>query len=203
MLAGPIEDVVIDTSVLLAYVRRDAGEQQDAVDVLFDRIVDDQVGFFLLDLSIYEVLNVLVRKHGYDASVVGAVIDDLVALADDVVRVTPPLARSTAELAELTGLTGYDAAFLTAARALAAESLPPLPSGIESRLATAARELLAARGRGLVVAESSEVEVQQLVLPMAVKHNDRLHVECPDRSKAVVTSPSSLSVVRRTWSTVN
>lgn len=120
MPAAPIEEVVIDSSVLLAYVRRDAGEHQAAVDVLFDRIVEDEMGFYLLDLSIYEVLNVLVRKHALRSSEAGAVIDDLVALADEVVRVTPPLARSTAEVAERTGLTGYDAAFLAAGRALAA-----------------------------------------------------------------------------------
>ncbi len=119
MQAGPVEDVVIDSSVLLAYVRRDAGRHQEAVDALFDRNVEDQVGFFLLDLSIYEVLNVLVRKHALRSNEVGAVIDDLVVLADEVVRVTPPLARSTAELAEQTGLTGYDAAFIAAGRAMA------------------------------------------------------------------------------------
>ena len=120
MPAAPIEDVVVDSSVLLAYVRRDAGEHQAAVDLLFDRIVEDQVGFYLLDLNIYEMLNVLVRKHALGSGEVGAVIDDLVALADEVVRVTPALARSTAALAEQTGLTGYDAAFLAAGRATAA-----------------------------------------------------------------------------------
>lgn len=38
-------------------------------------------------------------------------------------------------------------------------------------------------------------EVQQLVLPMAVKHNDRLHVECADRTRAVITDRTKVKQV--------
>jgi PAS domain S-box-containing protein len=38
-------------------------------------------------------------------------------------------------------------------------------------------------------------EVQQLVLPMAVKHNDRLHVECADRARAVITDRTKVKQV--------
>ena len=117
MPATPVEDVVVDSSVLLAYIRRDAGEHQATVDELFDRIVEGDVGFFLLDLSVYEILNVLVRRHGVAADEVGSVISDLLALADEVVRVTQPLAAASSTVAEATGLSGYDAAFLAAGRA--------------------------------------------------------------------------------------
>lgn len=127
------EEAVVDSSVLLSFFRRDAGDDQPTCDRLLQAIIDGHVSLLLLDLSGYEFVNSLVRRHRVPGPDAAALVADLFELADHVVRVDAVLAGHAAGIAAATGLSAYDAAFAAAAELVAA----PLITS-DDRLADAA-----------------------------------------------------------------
>jgi predicted nucleic acid-binding protein len=90
----------------------------------------------VLDLTFYEIGNVLARSLGWTGEAVTAQLDDLDVICPDAMPLTPVARADAARLAAAHGLSFYDAAYWATARAL---GLP---------LVTADSELLAA-GAGL------------------------------------------------------
>jgi predicted nucleic acid-binding protein len=113
-LIEQLEEVVPDCSVLLACIRRDAGDLQPVADQLDEAFVVGSVSMLLLDLSVYELVNVLVRRHRLSAIHAVTVVTDLLSVSELIVRVDAELASRAAEVAASTGLSGYDAAYLAA-----------------------------------------------------------------------------------------
>jgi predicted nucleic acid-binding protein len=73
----------------------------------------------LLDLSIYELVNILTRRLKRPLADVERASSAVFRLGSPIVRIDEVLARSAGRIAAQTGLSGYDAGFVAAARSLA------------------------------------------------------------------------------------
>ena len=109
---------VLDTSVLLRLLHDHGDTEQAVVDRLAQDWLAERFSGVLLDLTVYECLNVAVRRLGFSAERASAVAEDIYALGAPIVAVDRELAVTTARLAADLGLSGYDAAFVAAARGL-------------------------------------------------------------------------------------
>jgi predicted nucleic acid-binding protein len=69
---------------------------------------------FILDLTIYELVNILIRRLKKSETEVERAVRALFALGSIICRVDEPLAREAARIAGTAGLTGYDAAYVAA-----------------------------------------------------------------------------------------
>ncbi len=72
----------------------------------------------ILDLTLYELGNILLRKLSWSASDIASQLDDAVALCGEPLHLTPAWRKDAAQLALQHQLTFYDAAFAAAARGL-------------------------------------------------------------------------------------
>jgi predicted nucleic acid-binding protein len=103
--------LVIDSSAALAVV---LGEPEAAV--VRARLVDAAGGPILaLDLFWLEVVNVLVRRYGWEADAVVEAVRELDALGVETVALDRPLLLASIDLASAHGITAYDAAHLALA----------------------------------------------------------------------------------------
>jgi predicted nucleic acid-binding protein len=112
------EQAVCDTSVILRLVHDHRDDQQAAADALRGAVLANHTVLCLLDLSVYEFVNVMVRRFGWSADRATRNVEHLFDLEFPMVMCDRGLAVDTARIAAATGLTGYDAAFVAAARAL-------------------------------------------------------------------------------------
>jgi predicted nucleic acid-binding protein len=69
-----------------------------------------------LDLTLYEVVNVVARQYRQPAQAQRIARAILQTSGDDLVRVDHALGEEVAEVVSANGLTGYDAAYVAAAR---------------------------------------------------------------------------------------
>lgn len=109
---------VCDTSVLLRFFHDHGDEEQHAAQALWDAWDRQRTELFLLDLSIYEFVNVIVRRFTFTAERAARDVGHLFDLEFEIVACDRHLAEATARTAARTGLTGYDAAFVAAALSL-------------------------------------------------------------------------------------
>ncbi|MFI5046407.1 MAG: type II toxin-antitoxin system VapC family toxin [Acidimicrobiia bacterium] len=107
---------LLDTSVLLRFFRDHGDTEQAAADAILAAWRADSMQLVLLDLSVYELVNIAVRRLGLDSSHATGIVTDLFRFRMPIVSVDAALGRATAEIAAESGLSGYDAAFLAAAR---------------------------------------------------------------------------------------
>ncbi len=132
------EGIVLDTSAALAIL---LGEPEARA--VRERLLAAAGGRILvLDLFWLEVVNVLARRHGWEADAVVEALRDLDELGLETVAPDRPMLLSVLDLAATHGLTAYDAAHL--ALAVAAD-LPLLT--LDARLARAAGARAAIRPR--------------------------------------------------------
>jgi predicted nucleic acid-binding protein len=109
--------LLLDSSVWLAWMRTEEEPNHEAARAILERGATGEVQVRLLDLTLYELGNVLIRAWGQSA----ARADELVASAIAVAQ-TPPLVpsaderRSALELAAQLGLSVYDATYGAVAR---------------------------------------------------------------------------------------
>lgn len=99
--------------MLLRFVRPQEPDQE-AASLLFRAHRDGSVRLILLDLSLYELVNAEVRRMGERWDVVRDDLNDIFGLELHMVRIDVALATETAKVADETGLSGYDAAFVAA-----------------------------------------------------------------------------------------
>jgi predicted nucleic acid-binding protein len=143
-------DVLCDTSVVLKWFH-DEGESEVAeARAILAAHRAGELTAVVLDLTRYELGNVLLRSLRWKATDVADQLDDLGAVCS-IATPTEPELRLAAELAETHGLTFYDAAYAGVA------------GGRGAALATADRHLL---GSGL--GESSAALATRLGLTGAV-----------------------------------
>jgi predicted nucleic acid-binding protein len=141
----PAIDVVSDASVVLKWFHADGEEEVEPARELLERYGRQSVGLQILDLTPYEVGNALLRGRARVGADRVAVV--LEALADICPQISPTTGElsDAAQLAELHGLTLYDAAYAAVARARGAElatlDLALLKSGLGQRPSALLRDL--------------------------------------------------------------
>jgi len=107
---------LVDTSVLLRFFVGHDDPLQSAADELVDSWLADRLQLVLLDLSVYELVNVSARRLHHDEARIRDDVRQLYRLRLPMVTLDEGLAADAGALAATTGLSGYDAAFVAAAR---------------------------------------------------------------------------------------
>jgi predicted nucleic acid-binding protein len=108
-------DVVCDASVVLGWLQ--PGDDGSAA--LLEAGIRGECRLVILDLTLYEVGNVLARKQARSAPEIGAILQGL-ATAAEVVRPDDIVLLDAARLADADRLTFYDAAYAAQALMLGA-----------------------------------------------------------------------------------
>ncbi len=112
------ERIVVDTSVLIKWIKTRDEEFTDEARSLLELIESKPCEVFVPTLLLYEVGNILLRKSRLGPDALAAAIDQVWALPFTVVSPGAELLRRTARLGRLLGLTFYDASFLALAEHL-------------------------------------------------------------------------------------
>lgn len=114
---------MVDTSVLLKWFHAEGeGEVAESRAVLAAHR-DEVLTAHVLDLTVYELGNILLRALRWSAEDTAAQLDDVLVLCGPGLVLAPEWRRDAAALAEEHRLSFYDAAFAAAARALDAPLL--------------------------------------------------------------------------------
>jgi predicted nucleic acid-binding protein len=126
-----LTEVVCDTSIVLKWFHDEGESDVEEARALLTAHQSGRLTTWVLDLTFYEMGNVLLRSLGWPATLVAAQLDDLSAICGTLTLSGADL-RLAADIAAEHGLTFYDAAYAAAARSR------------HSALATADRALLEA-----------------------------------------------------------
>jgi predicted nucleic acid-binding protein len=114
-------DVVSDASVALKWFHAEGEEEVDAARALLEQYGRQAIALHVLDLTPYEVGNALLRgRAAVPAERVAILLEALAEICPQISPTTGEL-REAAALADLHGLTLYDAAYAAVARARGAE----------------------------------------------------------------------------------
>lgn len=134
-----------ETSVVVKWFAQSGQEEVDAARRLRAAHVDGVVMIQLLDLAVYELSNVLMRRFRWPAPAASEAIERLLGLVGPLVRFDAAWLRDALALAELHGLSGYDAHWAAAARHLGVPLVSAdrqlLDAGLAESLTTAATRL--------------------------------------------------------------
>jgi predicted nucleic acid-binding protein len=114
-----VTDVVCDASIVLKWFHEEGEEDVEHARKLLVGQRDGRLTACVLDLTLYEIGNVLLRALEWPARKVGAQLDDLRVIAAVLAPSAAEL-RLAARLAEAHDLTFYDALYAAAAQARAA-----------------------------------------------------------------------------------
>jgi predicted nucleic acid-binding protein len=137
---------VCDASVVLKWFVAGGESEVDAARAVLAAHLAGTVRALVLDLTFYELGNVLLRSLRWTGEAASAQLDDLEAICPDVVPLTPATRADAARLAAVHGLTFYDAAYWASARALEV----PLISADRALLAASAGESPTSFASGLL-----------------------------------------------------
>lgn len=124
--------LIVDTSVVLKWFHSSGESEVDEAQTILAAHRTEFLTAHLLDLSIYEIGNVLLRGLRWSAADTADQIDDLLIICGPPLIPLPAWRRTATELAYQHGLSFYDAAFAAAAEAM------------DAPLVSADRKLLAA-----------------------------------------------------------
>ena len=131
--------VVCDTSIVLKWFHEEGEQELEEARALLEGHRAGTLTTWILELTFYELGNVLLRSLGWRAPEVADQLDDLRAICP-VLAPTPDALRRAAELAELHALTFYDALYAATAQlhgaALATADEALLASGLGVRAGT-------------------------------------------------------------------
>jgi predicted nucleic acid-binding protein len=111
-----VTDVVCDASIVLKWFHEAGEAEVSEARSLLGGHRDGRITAWILDLTLYEVGNVLLRSLGWPAEDVAAQLDDLRAICAPLAPSDHEL-RLAARLAETYELTFYDAAYAAVAQA--------------------------------------------------------------------------------------
>jgi predicted nucleic acid-binding protein len=138
-----VTSVVVDTSVVLKWFHADGESEVTEARALLAAHRDEVLTAHILDLSLYELGNVLLRALRWSAGDTADQIDDLLTICGPLLTPAPQWRRDAAELVERHRLSFYDAMFAASARALRA----PLVSADKQLLAAGLAESVSAYTR--------------------------------------------------------
>ena len=108
-------EILCDASVVLKWFHAEGEEEVGESRALLDLHRTHRAAVSVLDLTMYEVANALVRGVRVPADRAQVVVEALTTICPRLTITTPELADAMA-LAELHGLTVYDAAYASVAR---------------------------------------------------------------------------------------
>jgi predicted nucleic acid-binding protein len=108
-------DVLCDTSVVLKWFHSQGEEEVDEARVILAAHRAGGLVVSILDLTLYELGNVLLRSLGWPPSDVGGQLDDLRIICGTFAPTTEEL-RLAADIGHRNDLTYYDAAYAAVAR---------------------------------------------------------------------------------------
>jgi len=114
------EPVVVDTSVLLKWFHTDGESEVPQAQAVLSAHRAELLTAYVLDLTVYELGNILLRGLRWSAEDTADQLDDLLVICGPPLVPTPAWRRDAADLAAEHGLSYYDAMFAAAARALEA-----------------------------------------------------------------------------------
>ena len=103
-------DVVCDTSIVLKWFHEKGEPELEEARTVLDAHREGRLTAWILELTFYELGNVLLRSLGWNAHDVADQLDDLRAICP-VLTPSPDVLRRAAELAEEHALTYYDAIY--------------------------------------------------------------------------------------------
>lgn len=124
--------VVADTSVVVKWFHGHGESEVAESRAVLDAHRSDALSVHVLDLTLYELGNILVRSLKWPATAVADQLDDLDAICGPPLTPTPTARRDAARLAEHHSLTFYDSVYAAVAR------------DIDATLVSADRQLLEA-----------------------------------------------------------
>lgn len=110
-------DVVCDASVVLKWFHAEDEPEAQQARILLDAHRQGRIGASILDLTLYELGNVLRASLRWRANDVASQLEDLREMFEPVAPAIAQL-RLAAQLAERHRLTFYDAAYAAVARSL-------------------------------------------------------------------------------------
>ena len=109
-------EVLCDTSVVVKWFH-ELGEAELAPSrAILEAHAAGTLTAVVLDLTVYELGNVMARPLGLPGDRVAAILDRLELICDEGLRLSPAARRDAAELAATHRLTFYDAAYWAVAR---------------------------------------------------------------------------------------
>ncbi|HEX5594178.1 MAG TPA: type II toxin-antitoxin system VapC family toxin [Solirubrobacterales bacterium] len=145
----PTINVVSDANVVLKWFRSEGEEEVEPARALLEAHKERTVALSVLDLTVYEVGNALMRgRAGVSAKQAATVLEALVEICP-VLRPDPEEMRGASQLAERHGLTLYDAAYAAVAQSRSAELVTLDSALLASNLGSRPGELVGVlRSRG-------------------------------------------------------
>lgn len=114
LTATRVTDVVCDASVVLKWLHRDGEDEVEEARMILAAHRSGRLSAWILDLTLYELGNVLLRALRWRAADVAEQLADLRTLCGVLSPVAAEL-TAAAELAEAHNLTFYDAAYAAVA----------------------------------------------------------------------------------------
>ena len=111
-------DVLLDTSVIVKWYHEVAEPEVPQARAVLHAHQRAEISVLVLDLTLYEYGNVLLKSLRKPADQVAVWVEDLIQLCGSPISLQPAWRRDAAELGGAHGLTYYDAAYAAAARGL-------------------------------------------------------------------------------------
>jgi len=147
----PAISVVSDANVVLKWFHSKDEEEVDAARALLEAHKERTIALSVLDLTVYEVGNALMRgRAGATAEQAATVVEALVEICP-ATRPSPEEMRAASQLAEHHDLTLYDAAYAAVARSRSAELVTLdralLDAGLGSKPAELANAIAGIKGK--------------------------------------------------------
>ncbi|MHB1930121.1 MAG: PIN domain-containing protein [Acidimicrobiales bacterium] len=110
--------LLVDTSVLIKWFHREGESELAAARALRDGARPGELDVRVIDLALYEMGNVLLRRLGWSGSDVAEQLDDLVVICGAPLAMSASWFRQAADMGAAHGLTFHEACWAAAARAL-------------------------------------------------------------------------------------
>lgn len=143
----PAISVVSDANIVLKWFHAEDEEEVDAARALLDAHKERAVAISVLDLTVYEVGNALMRgRAGASAEQAATVVEALIEICP-AVRPTIEEMRRAGELAERHDLTLYDAAYAAVAQSRSAQLVTLDRALLDAELGSRPSELVQAIAR--------------------------------------------------------
>jgi predicted nucleic acid-binding protein len=138
----PAINVVSDANVVLKWFHAEGEEEVDAARALLEAHKERTVALSVLDLTVYEVGNALMRARvGATAEQAATVIEALAEICP-AIRPRPEEMRAASQLAERHELTLYDAASAAVAKSRSAELMTLDHALLDAKLGIRPSELV-------------------------------------------------------------
>jgi predicted nucleic acid-binding protein len=138
----PAISVVSDANIALKWFHSEGEEEVGPARALLDAHKERTVALSVLDLTVYEVGNALMRgRAGASAEQAATVIEALVEICSTI-RPSPDEMRAAGRLVECHELTLYDAAYAAVAQSRSAELVTLDRALLDAKLGSRPQELI-------------------------------------------------------------